>query len=446
MKKLIALVAIGLFVLSTGCATHTERFRHVEKQLIAGQPAKALVEHRKIDFDARDQALQLLDEGMLLRLTGEFEKSNDAFETAKRIIEKNEATSVTETAGSVVVNDAVSTYTGESFERVLLHLYKAFNYLDLGERDSARVEVLQVDVRLQKIAENEDNKSASVYTEDAFARYLSGMIYEELREWSDALIAYRKAYDSYKKFQKTFGVPLPESLKYGLLRLAERQGLKDELEKYKKEFSLSQWEDVKSRKEKGEVVFFLNSGWAPIKGEKGIQINHMTSNGRFRMFRVALPYYKEKPLTVSSAKLTLQGEETITIKADLVEDINQIALNALEARMPAITARALARAVLKYEASSKISDNGGSAGAALGLLANVAGMLTERADTRSWLTLPHSIFMARAAVKPGTYKVTVELLNKFGGTVVKRSLPDVKVKRGKYVYLSENAFTKSVKK
>ena len=65
------------------------------------------------------------------------------------------------------------------------------------------------------------------------------MIYEELGEWSDAMIAYRKAYEAYKKYQDNFSVAMPAMLKLDLVRLAQRQGLTDELAQYRKEFGIA---------------------------------------------------------------------------------------------------------------------------------------------------------------------------------------------------------------
>jgi len=152
---------------------------------------------------------------------------------------------------------------------VLVHLYMALNYLELGQRDEARVEALQVDIKLREIAEKFPE---SKFTEDALSRYLTGMIYEELGEWSDAMIAYRKAYEAYQKYQSNFGVAIPSMLKLDLVRLAQRQGLGDELAQYRKEFGIAPPPKKKAVADdpQGELVFILNNGLAPIKREKVI--------------------------------------------------------------------------------------------------------------------------------------------------------------------------------
>ncbi len=83
--------------------------------------------------------------------------------------------------------------------------------------------------------------------------------------------------------------------------------------------------------------------------------------------------------------------------------------------MPAITARAIARMAVKDTMAKAASSSGGgssssSAGAGLfGLAVNLTAVLTERADTRSWFTLPGEIHLARLSLPPGEYNVKIEL-------------------------------------
>jgi len=90
-------------------------------------------------------------------------------------MERLYAASISENALSFVVNDATVSYAGDDYEQVLVHLYMALNYLELGQRDEARVEALQVDTKLREIGEK---IPANKFTEDALSRYLTGMIYE----------------------------------------------------------------------------------------------------------------------------------------------------------------------------------------------------------------------------------------------------------------------------
>jgi len=107
----------------------------------------------------------------------------------------------------------------------MVHVFAALNYLELGQPEAARVEVLQIDLLLRQLAERAPEPALGV---DPFARYLSGMIFEALGEDSDALIAYRKALEAYRLQQPLTGLAVPAALQADLLRLTRRLGLADE--------------------------------------------------------------------------------------------------------------------------------------------------------------------------------------------------------------------------
>jgi hypothetical protein len=262
--------------------------------------------------------------------------------------------SLTEQTLSFVVNDATKSYVGEEYEQVLVHLYKALNYLQLHQLDEARVEALQVDIRLREIGEK---FSEAQYTEDAFARYLTGMIYEEREEWSDALIAYRKAYEAYQKSTRKYAVAVPPALQMDLLRLTQHQGLTAEFDKYKKEFRIARWPSVAERREQGELVFILHNGLAPIKREHAVMVPDLRIG---HIVRISLPYYESRGVTATGARVSArpaadpgQAEKASApppgAGTELVEDIDAIARKSLDAKLPGITARALARDIVRPE-------------------------------------------------------------------------------------------------
>jgi len=375
-------LCLGAALLLSGCASYSQRFDAIETQLAAGNPSAALQALEKDHGNSRrDEVLYLLNRALLLRMQGHYRQSNEALEQAKRLIDELDAVSVSEQAGSLTVNDTLQSYIGSDFERALLHVYAALNYLQLGMPDEARVEVLQLDVLLNLQADGQGD----AYTEDAFARYLSGLIFEQLGEWSDAMIAYRKSYHDYQKYREYFGVKPPRSLGLALLRMAEHLGLKEELRQYRKAFAIEQWTPLPALQAEGEVVLIVGTGLAPSKREESMAIFAPEAGV---MVRVALPRYETKIQPVGEVRLLT---DDTTVSADLVEDVDAIAIKTLQAQMPAITARALARAVVKYRAAKEA----GERDQGLGLLLNVAGMLSEQADTRSWSTLPQRIYLAR---------------------------------------------------
>ncbi len=416
-------LCLGVILLFSGCASHSQRFDAIETQLVAGNLSGALQALEKNRSNGRrDEVLYLLDRAMLLRMQGEYRQSNEALEQAKRLIGELDAISLSEQAASLTVNDTLQSYSGSDFERALLHLYAALNYLQLGMPDGARVEILQLDVLLNLQADGQGD----AYTEDAFVRYLSGLVFEQLGEWSDAMIAYRKSYHNYQKYYEHFAVKPPRSLGLALLRMAEHLGLKEELRQYRKAFAIEQWTSLPVFLTQGEVVLIVGTGLAPRKREESTPI---FAPGAGVMVRIVLPRYDTKIQPVGEVRLLTDNE---AMNAELVEDIDAIAVKTLQAQMPAITARALARAVVKY----RLAKEAGERDEGLGLLLNVAGVLSEQADTRSWFTLPQRIYLARQSLAPGRHDISVQLLGPGGHVLAQKQFTGVTAEAGKKVYLS----------
>lgn len=415
------LLAVG--VVTAGCGTFSDSFRPIERQLVAQQPEQALALLEKQSHPGRDEVLYLMNKGMLLRMAGQPVASNEALEAAKKRIAELYATSVSEQATSLLVNDATRSFTGAEFEQVLVNVYMALNYLDQHKLDDARVEALQVDIRLRELAGKIPD---SVYREDAFARYLTGIIFEELGEWSDAMISYRQAYKAYGSYQKNFGSPVPESLKVDLLRLAQKMGLDDELRRYKQEFGISEWKSVAALRDQGELILTFHNGLAPPMLEKSVA-NVNPATGRF--VRISLPYYEGRQQPVRRARVIVNDAQVYTQPA---EDISAIAMRSLDAKMPAITARAIARAIAKDQTARRAGKDNELAG----LIINIANTLTERADTRSWATLPANIQLARIPLPPGSYSVKVELLGNSDEVLATRDFNNVAISAKAKQYLS----------
>ncbi|MDH5711218.1 MAG: hypothetical protein OEZ15_06090, partial [Gammaproteobacteria bacterium] len=380
----------------------------------------ALVIAEEQDRQQKD-VLASLNKGMLRRIKGNYQASNQIFEVAKKQIEELYGISVSEQAGALVVNDAMRSYSGDRYEQVLLHAYMAMNYIEMDDLDAARVEMLQADVKMQEWGEQPE--------EDPFVRYLSGMIYEALGEKDEALIAYRQAKKVYQSTKDKQSLDIPLVLKTDLLRMLAEQGLDNELRLLKKELGIKQYKPAKSSKDYGELIVVLSSGLASIRNEKSIIAN--TGDEIVDTVRISLPAYeKARPRNLSR----LVSGDKVSVDLELVEDVDALARNALSSDMPLITARAIARAVVKHKMQDKVKEKRGEL---MGLLATVTNVVTERADTRSWTTLPQTIQMARVRLPKGTNKINIEIYNTVG-TLVDTTSREVVIKPGQKTFLTEH--------
>jgi len=415
---------IAMTMLLSACATYSERVNDVYVQLSLHQPAAALQALDEAKGPKRDRLAYLLNRAILLRMTQDYTASNATLEQAKRLIDKYAAISISEQVGTLSVSETLSSYAGEPHEQVLVHLYAALNYLELGQLDEARVEALQVNLLLQTFAE----KYKNTYAEDPFADYLTAMIYEELGEWSDAMIAYRDAYKTYQRYAGTLGLSVPDYLKHDLLRLSRRMGLNDEYRQYREQFGDDNVLTVAELEQQGELIFILHNGLAPTKEQRGSRAIDPASG---RLVSIALPVYTSNFMHATRAQADVDDRH---LDLEDMTDIDAMARKTLEGEIPALTARAIARAVIKDNAVRRVEEDKGPMA---GFIANIAAAATEVADTRSWWTLPHDIMMLRTPLPPGHYQLNIELYDN-GIQVDTLHFADIEIRAGHKTFIERH--------
>ncbi|HLG22338.1 MAG TPA: hypothetical protein VI382_05955 [Candidatus Manganitrophaceae bacterium] len=427
-----------LFFLLSACAPSLHHQALVEQNLLAHRytDADAVVEKNKEDYGERNALLYYFDRGMLLHLAGRYEESNVFFEKAGALVEELYTQSVSTHAGALLTNDNLLPYEGEDFEKVLIHLFSALNYASMGQWDEALVEARRVDARLNLL--NDRYSPKSVYKEDAFARYLSGILYEARGESNDAFISYRKAYEAFQEYQKFYRTPIPERIGSDLITLSKILRLREEQEEYKKAFpqSVSQATAPASEQE-GEMVIVAYGGRSPIKEDYFIDAPVPDGSGGVYMLRVALPKFVPQPSQVDSVEVVLQkGETTLRRRFDLLEDITAIAKKNLEDRIGRISGKAIARATAKYLAgrtAKREAKKRGGEGAELltGFLSNVYSVASEQADKRSWRTLPGRIYLARISLPEGAWRAKIRYYSKEGTLIEEGEVPNVVIEKRK---------------
>lgn len=415
-QKLLLAGAASLLLMQ-GCATSAQKSMGMRQSLMQGRPDLALtaVEQNGETTDV----MANMNRGLLRRMNRDFAGSNEALEIAKKKIEELYGVSVTEQAGSVIVNDETISFKGDRYEQVLVHAYKALNYISLGQIDAARVEMLQADVKMMEWGETPE--------EDPFARYLTGIVFEALGETDDARVAYTKAVEVYKKTKARHGLNVPAQLKNDLLQILGKAGMRDELQRYQKEFGMTGYK-APDTKGKGELVVLMHNGLAPQRDQTGIQTwsPEMALN-----IRIAIPTYPNPPAYVNQIRLQVANQQKVL---EPVENIDGLARAALEGDIAGISARALARAVVKKRMEKEAADRGGGLAQLAMLVVNTA---SEIADTRCWNTLPQEIQLGRVYLPEGTHQVKMEVIGQTGAVIDTFDLP-VTIKAGRKTIVSEH--------
>ncbi|MBI5198103.1 MAG: hypothetical protein HZA19_05780 [Nitrospirae bacterium] len=439
---LFRLLAIFLPPLFSSCAPPPSYYLKLDQSIVDRRydEADRLVEKQQTAYGERNAVLYHLDRAMTLHLSGSYEESNRHLELAEQRMEELYTKSLTAEAGAMLTNDNLLPYEGEDFEKVMVNLLGAVNYALLGQWDDALVEARKVDHKLNLLNDRYEKKN--VYKEDAFARYLSGILYEARGELNDAFIAYRNAYEAYGAYQENYGTEIPSPLPLDLLRLADALHLTEESAEYREQFPGLSFETYADLSQKGELILVSLDGGSPVKEDFFIDAPIPDGSGGTYLLRIALPRFVPVPSRVDRMEVRVRPNlSDESIPAERVEDITAIGKKNLEDRIGRITAKAIARAAAKYTAALKIrkkaSEGGGqAAGAFADFLTNVFNVATEQADKRSWRTLPGEIRLARVPLSPGTYEVELIYYDPGGMVLERKEMKDIVIKAGEKKFIS----------
>ena len=410
------LAAVLCVLCFSGCALeYMSVMQQVDRDLSSQQPQAALKALEDLS-GGRDQVLYLLNKAMVQRMAGDYAGSVQSFEQAKPLMQYLEATSVTETTAALTFTEQLRTYQAPLYERLMVHVYQGLNFLQLGQPDSARVEALQTDDLLKRLY---PATAAAPNGGDAFPRYFSGLVFESLGEYSDAMIAYRQALQAYKA-QGMSDAAVPEDLKISLCRFADFLDLDDERDGYKKRFGIDSWPAVDKNDTQGQLVFVFSNGLGPVKVAQSALLPDPTTG---HYYSVSLPVLQRRPPRVPEAVVSAGGVEART------EEVENIAADAslqLAVDRPKLLAAEFARNVVRAAAANQADKKAQGLGSLVSLIASAA----DQADVRNWGTLPDNIQLARLRLVPGTYDVTVELA---GRTQILKS---VAIKAGQMTFTS----------
>ena len=424
--NIVASLLLTIFLFS-GCATYYRKSYEFQEQFAKGnlEQAQAFLLKQKKAEEKKDRLLYFLDRGVVEQMLGNYEASNSYFEKAY-FYNQDFKKSFTNDLIATLANPMLKPYKAEDFEVVLIHYYKAINFIQLNRLEDALVEVRRINISLNELNDQYADKK-NRYKQDAFALVLMGVIYEAKGDVNNAFIAYRNGLDAYKSiYSENFKVSVPNQLKKDILRTAYANGFIKELKEYEKEFG---FQHVVEPENTGNLVFFWLNGLGPVKSEFSLNLfstrngdgnfvfandqeglafpynnntslNKANDNGlnQIKLVRLAIPKYKTRKPLIEQAYIEVNG---VKISLEKVEDINRIAFASLQDRMLREMGKAVARLVVK-QAAEIVARNQNQD---LGALVSVFNAITEKADTRNWQTLPHEIYYQRIQMVEGPQSI-----------------------------------------
>lgn len=412
-------------LLLASCMTHERAVAKVKTGLSTGQPVDITYFSQKLE--GKDRLLMLMERGRARQLSGAYQESSADYLEAIRYFEQLEdkarvtLTGSLAQAGAIITNDNVIPYSGESFERIILHQLDAFNRLAAGELDYVGVNVRNAAYCLDREVERHNKEMEKVKTErqkqselptvtdqagyrqnmasgealaatiknsfqNAYVYYLAGVWHESQQEWGNAYIAYKRALEL-----------CPESVQ--IRADAARMGVRNGIEAT--ELAALGGEPPPTQPGTDVIVFFEEDYICP-KDSFYLPIPIFTGNGLI-LIPVAFPYYNvshEQPAAVQ----VLDAEGRLLRTGDLLCDFRALAVKALQERMPAIIVRQAVRATVKGlgVAAARRADS------FVGLAAQVYTLASEAADTRCWQLLPRYAHVVRVTLPPGPQSLTLQ--------------------------------------
>jgi uncharacterized protein len=441
-----------LAMLFTSCASYNRQASSYYYHLRQGNYEKAAdaLDNNKLLGKDRNRMLYLLERGKICHLLNQWDSSNKYLNEADNMME-DATVSAKDIALGTLINPMMQSYRAESFEKYLVHYYKALNYLQLGLPQEALVEARRISLQVYEQQDKAGNSNK--YAADAFSLMLQGLIYEKNGDINNAFIAYRNAADVYIKNNGSYyDTKMPEQLKKDLLRLASQNSFTDELNRYEKILNITYTKDTAP--EGGELVVFWENGSAPVKTQQDLHFSMFKNAGgsffftdagglynvpfdagvgnnnndikleNLRSFKVALPRYEAQPVHYSGADIKINNSN---ISMEQVENISTLAFAALKERMlkelsttlTRLAVKKLAEAVIrpsekkdnskKTEEEKKKQERKDNRREAIALGIQILNFATEKADTRNWQSLPHAIYYARLPLKMGENNITLQL-------------------------------------
>lgn len=393
-------VHAGVFTTYT---SESDTFRTTLNQNIPSELTSNLLTKQR----SKDAALYLLEQARLEQVNLDYEQSIETYNKVFELLnkQKNKATVSASRLGfkalSVLSNDTVMPYIVPPYEQVLAHISQAKNYISVHDMEKAAVEMriaqqLQRDIELEhekelaKKSEKEnkqiDNENSKILNDafsgldpiagkikntyqNSYAFYMAASLWEVLGEYNDALVDYKKAYE-----------------------LQPDKQIYQDIERVDKLSSSKSSREV-------PVIIFIEQGLVPQKIENKLAIP--VPNG---IINIAYATY-EPSTYINPHAVDILINSKKQKNSYVLNDIGALAVKQLKEQTFNNVSTQIIRTTTKFVAQKQLGDQLGVFGQLAGNIMNIA---SERADLRSWSTLPSNTQIARLSLTPGKHDLQLQ--------------------------------------
>jgi hypothetical protein len=355
-------------------------------QFESGRFREAIVAYRE-DGVTESKFLKGAESGTVAFVDGRWGEARNFFTQAAEAVQAVEDESLIhperalESLAAWTVSETLTDYHGEGYERVLLHSCLGLAYLALGQVEDLLVEIQ----RSNALLEAEEELYEAEYAAGGMGHFVSALGYE-LRGDLD------EAYIDYKRMQaKGLGGQLVGA---SLVRLARTLGRENDLRTWTERYG----EGPSPSPDAARIILIVGVGVGPLKREGRLEV--MTRDGLL-VWAVPQIWPRSNPVGHVVLEANNLGEQ---VQSVVIEDVGRIRAKNLADRMALLATRSTVRNFLKRELRKEMEEKHGLWAA---LAVDIFTSVSERADLRTWSTLPDSWQAARMFLPPGVHELTV---------------------------------------
>ncbi len=433
VKEISTLSLIILLFSCTATLTYMAYKDNLRSDLRSGNYEQAFLQlnhHKKeIYSSSQDRLLYYLDRGQLEHYRKNWSESNRYLDRADHVMEELFTKSISQMAGSYLLNDKVMDYSGEVYEQIYVNVFKALNYNAIGQTEDALVEIRKVNIKLQQLegqlAEsfkqitNEkkiETRPPAPFYSDVLAHYLSAVFYLHNGQTDDARIAIEKLQQSWQTqphiYKQAFPFFIDSLLTTGIPRMQIVCFTGTAPAKVVTGGMITTYKDYIGISDLSMPIPLPN---IPFPGsEPGYH------------FKFELPELESIPSQIE--RVTIQTDLGYKKDLSLLEDMGLVAQETFKHKEALLYIKTVLRAVGKglaaAEAKKKLkkeTDADPILGAFIDAAIDVSVDATEQADLRCWDSLPQKCFAGTLAPIHGN-TLSVSFLDDNGNVVDKQSI------------------------
>jgi len=415
-----------LVFLLGGCASYKlDEAQHNIRSSFATQNFDQTIEllknyEKKEIYKIKDNVLLELELGTVNHFNQQYDSSTIHFERAEEKIDQLYTKSISRGLASfLITNDNALAYDGEDYEDIYLNTFKSLNFIHLNNLEGALVEARRMAFKLSQLKikyeglaealaradtleETEWKTGKSNIQNSAFSHYLAGILYAKSGKPDDARIEYERMLEAIREQPKLYHF---------------RQTDEKSLQRIKNPAQFN-------------VLITAFAGRAPIKRQHDIR-TYVPSRDLYLKFSV--PSLNLYPSQVRSVEVIFN--DTLRTSVNLMEEMDLVSREMYKIKEPIIYARAFARSLLKALGSNAISnklkekkensdENGKDDKKGLGILAGIFGKVgqevSEKADLRSWQTMPGKVYANTVKLPAGEHHAVIQYYDADGRILYNR--------------------------